>query len=428
MASQRLTEYELRRLENIKRNDEMLASLKIHSKARDLSAATKRQRDQTKSYRVIPEKKSKIESPIVIRKSLRARGIPPDVSTASGLKDDYDETLRRTPKSNPNRSPSPAEPGSISMRDAYCGVASGKKFTDTLLGVLKKTQFCCSDGSEGIGGGSCNSTMGVNENGNLGYPIRVSGSIDLETLRLKQENVARVVPGRIMAVKFFPSMDLKMIAVGNKFGNVGFWDIDGKVEDGNGIYLYQPHRGPVSGIVIQPFSISKVYTSCYDGFIQLMDVEKEVFDLVYSSDYSIFTISQRPDDARCLYFSEGQGVLSIWDERAGKSLTSWTLHEDRINSVDFCLENTNIMATSSTDGTACIWDLRNIEADKPKSLKTVRHKRAVHSAYFSPSGSCLATTSKSGQEQRSKLLKVGLKPITAQRPIGALLRAAKQMC
>ncbi|KAL6961886.1 hypothetical protein U1Q18_028094 [Sarracenia purpurea var. burkii] len=292
MASQKLTEYELRRLENIKRNDEMLASLKIHSKAMDLSAATKRQRDQTKLYRVIPEKKSKIESPIVIRKSLRARGIPPDVSTANGLKDDYDETLRRTPKPNPNWNPC-----SISMRDAYSGVASDKKFTDTMLGVLKKTQFCCSDGSEGIGGGSCNSTMGVNDNDNLGYPIRVSGSIDLETLRLKQENVARVVPGRIMAVKFFPSMDLKMIAVGNKFGNVGFWDIDGKVEDDNGIYLYHPHRGPVLGIVIQPFSISKVYTSGYDGFIRLMDVEKEVFDLVYSSDYSIFTISQRPDDA-----------------------------------------------------------------------------------------------------------------------------------
>ncbi|KAL7190942.1 hypothetical protein ACSBR2_023086 [Camellia fascicularis] len=124
-----------------------------------------------------------------------------------------------------------------------------------------------------------------------------------------------------------------------------------------------------------------------------MDVEKEIFDLVYSSDHAIFSISQRTNDAKSLYFSEGHGVLNIWDERAGKSSASWILHEDRINTIDFNSKNTDIMATSSTDGTACIWDLRNIDADKPKCLKTVNHKRAVHSAYFSPSGSYLATTS-----------------------------------
>ena len=44
MASQKLTEYERKRLENIRRNDEMMAALKIHSKATELSAAAKRQR------------------------------------------------------------------------------------------------------------------------------------------------------------------------------------------------------------------------------------------------------------------------------------------------------------------------------------------------------------------------------------------------
>lgn len=44
MAPEKLSEYERKRLENIKRNDEMLAALKIQSKAADLSAASKRQR------------------------------------------------------------------------------------------------------------------------------------------------------------------------------------------------------------------------------------------------------------------------------------------------------------------------------------------------------------------------------------------------
>lgn len=136
----------------------------------------------------------------------------------------------------------------------------------------------------------------------------------------------------------------------------------------------------------------QMYTSCYDGFIRLMDVEKELFDSLYFSDYSIYALSQRPDDMNSLYYAEGSGKLGIWDLRAGKSSSSWSLHEDRINSIDFNLENNNILATSSTDGTACIWDMRNAGSKKPKSLRTVHHKRAVHSAYFSRSGRFLATT------------------------------------
>ncbi|CAL5376133.1 unnamed protein product [Camellia sinensis] len=93
----KLTAYELRRLENIKRNDEMLASLKIHSKINDLSASTKRQRAQIKSYKNGLEKKSKIETPT------------------------------KTPKSNPNYESS--GPNYASHQ---------QKFTEKIMGVLKK--------------------------------------------------------------------------------------------------------------------------------------------------------------------------------------------------------------------------------------------------------------------------------------------------
>lgn len=44
MASDKVTEYERKRLENIKRNSEMMASLKIHSHALNLAASSKRLR------------------------------------------------------------------------------------------------------------------------------------------------------------------------------------------------------------------------------------------------------------------------------------------------------------------------------------------------------------------------------------------------
>ena len=48
-SSQKLTEYERKRLENIRRNDEMMAALKIHSKATELSASSSAKRQRSLS-------------------------------------------------------------------------------------------------------------------------------------------------------------------------------------------------------------------------------------------------------------------------------------------------------------------------------------------------------------------------------------------
>ncbi|XP_022731506.1 WD repeat-containing protein 76-like isoform X2 [Durio zibethinus] len=404
MASQNLTEYERRRLENIKRNAEMVAALKIHSKATALSATTKRQR--AKTYKVSPVKKPKTETPIVIRRSLRTRGMPPDTK---GLADDFCENFEKTPKSvSPLKPQSPRVLGPISMRDAFSGdeMESNQVLVETILSIAKKTQVGVSAKEEfaGVKDAKEENLSDFNEKGKpvscerevLECPVKeeklkeelnenlsgksklvscglvegvvkseyLDGSVKiekidpwLESMDLKPENVARLLPGRIMVVKFFPCSSMRMIAAGNKFGNIAFWNVDCEDEQEDGIYLYRPHTAPVSGILIQQYSMSK------------------------------------PNNFTSLYFGEGRGGLNIWDIRTGKSSKTWMLHEDRINTIDFNSQNSNIMATSSTDGTACIWDLRSMSAHKTKTLKTVSHSRAVHSAYFSPSGSSLATTS-----------------------------------
>ncbi|CAI9787403.1 unnamed protein product [Fraxinus pennsylvanica] len=173
------------------------------------------------------------------------------------------------------------------------------------------------------------------------------------------------------------------------FGNVGFLNVDIENDDGYENYIYHPHSGPASGLVINPFSMSKIFSSCYGGLIRLMDVE-EMFDLIFSSCYGGLI---RLMDVEKEMFDLGHGGVNVWDLKAGKPLSSWNLHDDRINTINFNPENSNMMATSSSDGTACIWDLRHMDADKRKYLsKTLCHERAVHSAYFSPSGRFLATT------------------------------------
>ena len=46
----------------------------------------------------------------------------------------------------------------------------------------------------------------------------------------------------------------------------------------------------------------QIFTSCYLGFIRLMDADKGFFDLAHSSDDSIYSVSQRSDDVKCFIF------------------------------------------------------------------------------------------------------------------------------
>ncbi|TKY54737.1 WD repeat-containing protein 76 [Spatholobus suberectus] len=366
MAPQKLTDYERKRLENIRRNDEMMAALKLHSKATQLSNF-KRPSVGTKSYDAKSEKKPKIETPIVIRvrRSLRTRGIPPDCKGLDG--DTVDST---TPT---KAEPSVVSLGPLSMADARESALSDSSFVESLIGMAQK---------------EAQAPLSIRERLASVKKGEMETSLRLESLYLDPDNIARVVPGRITSVRFFPSSRVKMIAAGNKFGNVGFWNV-GESE----VHLYHPHRAPISGILIQPHCYSKIYTSCYDGILRLMDAEKEIFDLVFESDENIYTLSQPTNEANCLYFGEGSGGLTIWDNRIGKRSSHWVLHQSRINTIDFNRENPHIVATSSSDGTACTWDLRYTGGDKLTALRTFTHKRSVQSAYFSPSGCSLATTS-----------------------------------
>ncbi|KAF8103402.1 hypothetical protein N665_0188s0338 [Sinapis alba] len=395
------TEFERKRLENIRRNDEMMAALNVRAKASLLSAVTKRPREESKSF-----KKKEPEKPTVMRKSLRTRGLNPD---SVGL------PYYRLSDYPPQKSLCP-----LPFDTACGGEGSHKQFVETMLGFasksmvkdndspidcsstrrrssrlssvvvrkeehVKKEAFAKKSRRGKLFKGETKHENDVSPSSSDGYLNKEAsgvmtesigfeeGGSDTGPLSLEPHNVARVVPGRIFVVKFMPCQNVKLVSAGDKLGNVGFWNLDchKRKEDDNGIYLFHPHTAPVSSLVFQQNSFSKVISSSYDGLIRLMDVGKSVFDLVYSSsDDAIYSLSQRPNDEQSLYFSEGHGMLNTWDLRAGKSFFHWGLHEHRINSIDFNPQNPHVMATSSNDGTACLWDLRSMGATtKPKTFK-----------------------------------------------------------
>ncbi|KAL5698813.1 hypothetical protein ACHQM5_029800 [Ranunculus cassubicifolius] len=361
MAFQRVTEYERKRLENIKRNEQMMASLKLQSKANELQSESKRQRTEK-------PKNPKSETPIVgARRSLRTKGIQPDPSSAKGLSNYYVGCPVKHAKSQLLK-----KLGPLSMQDIFLGDSSDRTLINTINDISENTPLSSLEKRGFVGNGEC---------------------FDSSSMVLKRENIAHAALGRIMEMKFFPCIDRSMIVAGDAFGDVVFWNVDCMEGEGGGIYRYRPYTLPVSGISIKPFSLSKVFTSSYDGFIRMLDFESESFEFIHKSDSSIFSLSQRPQDSNLIYFSENQGFLNIWDTRAGKSSSSYVLHDAKIYTIDFNPVNTYVMATSSADKTVRIWDLRQMGSKGPKCLKFHQHKTAVHSAYFSPSGKSLATTS-----------------------------------
>ncbi|KAF2536285.1 hypothetical protein F2Q68_00022666 [Brassica cretica] len=74
----------------------------------------------------------------------------------------------------------------------------------------------------------------------------------------QQCNVKRVVPERVLVVEFLPCEGVKLVAVGDKNGNVGFWNLgcQNEEEDG-GVSLFKPHTYSVTSLVFQQNSFSK---------------------------------------------------------------------------------------------------------------------------------------------------------------------------
>ncbi|CAM0942963.1 unnamed protein product [Alopecurus aequalis] len=239
----------------------------------------------------------------------------------------------------------------------------------------------------------------------LGAPppeeARIRATDDFNAARdmvLKPAHVRKVVPSSILSLRVLPLVDRTVVAAGDRLGNIVFWDVDGVSEgqEGDGadrVFCYWPHTGPVSAIVAHQAAPHKIYSSSRQGEICLMDFEKENFSMVHLWEWPIHSLCQAQNSIRCLYFGDGNGGLTLFDERVGKVLTTWDAHDERISSIDFHPEKTHMLATSSRDRTACVWDVRNMKRKEPDSLKVFKFQKSAHSAYFSPTGRMLAVTS-----------------------------------
>ncbi|KAJ7533240.1 hypothetical protein O6H91_13G039200 [Diphasiastrum complanatum] len=191
---------------------------------------------------------------------------------------------------------------------------------------------------------------------------------------------------------FLPSKEKFIIAAGDKSGHIGLWDADCELE-GDGVHIYRPHTSPVSAIVSHVYDITKLISCSYDGYARVLDMGKSVFNVVHASVKILTALCYSSDSASCVYLGDDEGTMRCVDIRDRNVSFSIGLHNRRINSVQLNPQRSHLMLTGSTDGTACLWDIRHLRKSCLNNLAKLKHPRAVQSAYFSPSGNHIASTS-----------------------------------
>jgi WD40 repeat protein len=275
--------------------------------------------------------------------------------------------------------------------------------------------------------------------GNKGTNQRGNKLLDMggcKRMELKERDVAKLTKSSVTHVAFMPTEEDIILAAADKRGNLGLWRVNYEhgdhdslatkvvVDDArihlaqstesnsaahdddsletntttnkdsfDGVLAFVPHTQYISGLAWSnsgSIGSSALYTSAYDGSVRRLDVERECFSLAWGDlemEYSAMALSNGGDT---LLLGDNLGQLDRIDVRSssriGKTLA---LQNRKINTVHCDPLAEHLVATSSTDSTIAIWDLRKMQSARssPTPVATAQHGKTCQSAYFCPDGS-----------------------------------------
>nr|CAD7455876.1 unnamed protein product [Timema tahoe] len=175
---------------------------------------------------------------------------------------------------------------------------------------------------------------------------------------------------------------------------VALWDVLG--DSDLSVQVFQPHCGPVNCLSVCEYDQTKLYSTSHDGTVRRADLDKLIFDDIYSSDPDIFrshTTWHCQVDNNVLLVAHGTGQVGVVDLRDSKKPTRWCKCHDRsVRTVQRHPLDEQYFVTSSAVGEARVWDLRTATKPSPKPVCHLAHPKGLTSAFYSPHGSYLLTT------------------------------------
>ncbi|CAG8440578.1 13248_t:CDS:2 [Cetraspora pellucida] len=363
-----LNEYEKQRLENIRRNEEILRQLNI------------------------PELVHKKPTQPT-RQSLRIRGFTPDGVEAK-RKAEQDEKRREGEK----RVRMMGDLDLNSIRSDMTSVDDTNDFVDIISNLTKSN---LNEDRESI------------SDDNIDYSCIAGGAEGFKAVRMAYKSLAigekwssvKVTPERIYCIAIHPAKEKVLVAAGDKIGWLGFWDVkesikseDEDEEDEPRTYLFKAHTKTITSTMYSPTNFNNLYTCSYDGSIRSFDFNhaKFVEAFAYSesrNDYFLSSMDMDPN-GQIIYFSTNNGKFGIKDIREPiDTFTEYKLLEHKIGCISINKIQPQYLATSSLDRTLRLWDIRKLNAETSTEIQKIQFSNAVTSAYWSPNGNQIVSSS-----------------------------------
>lgn len=383
VAEENLNEYELQRAARIAANLERLQALNIDKLSGDMFQAKPEKRERVRGLST--SRRGRASAPALEpRKSLRVQGLAPDGTLAAGIADE--------------------------RRDGTVILASGGTFsvveTPRNIRPVGHLPFKSLNAKEDTDAAFLATLRAFGECG--GAAADVVPAAELKKLSLAERNVAKVCIKGVTHMDFMPVDDGTLIvAAGDKEGHVGLFHPDAasatvvdsheaneqqdtEDDDGaaDGVHLTRPFGQYVSGLRWARHGTHKLFACSYDGSVRCLDVNAgqwlESF-LSSEEEFSSFDITASGDTA---YVGDNDGGLTIVDMRTGTAAAgpAFSAHYERVNCTSLAPDGQALLATSSSDRTVAVWDLRKGLSRGVKPLHQLQHGKSCHGAYWAPQG------------------------------------------
>lgn len=372
-----LNDYERQRREHIRRNMERMRALNIPQLAQELAKNKPKQAVVSKG---VSAKKSKPPLPVAERRqSLRQRGVKADATLAAGV--DYETRTGQVVLNNqgtagelfrPSSSPEKRRlVGPLDFKSVNEDPETDAKFLENLRVVSKAVE----EGSDQI------------------RRHQDKRRHTLQKLNLQEKDLAKVTKDGVVCLAFHPTTEAAIVAAGDKSGNLGLWNVDQEGEDFDGVLLLKPHKQYINALkfVGGRGLLPKLYTCSYDGSLRVLDLTTGTFldypALPEEPEYSAFDCTA---DGHVAYLGDNLGNMEVLDVRSGSMRhEGFSIRDRKINTIMIEPLEERLLATSCSDTSVCVWDVRKLGTPGAKGVKpvgTIHHGKSCQGAYWAPHG------------------------------------------
>jgi WD40 repeat protein len=389
----RESDYEQRRMENIRRNEEFLAAMDLaeeQSALRRVGAKEKRTGGGGGGGASSRKRKAELTEPT--RRSSRVRGVEAEhiyVESSQGGK----IVIGKGAPSDPTRqltmlgdSSTAVKPTSSSERSRFNDqvLALGEADDEDLLARLREAS-ASSSSAQGAADAADSSAQGL--------VTRFASLSCGESHKL--------VPERAYSVALWD----QLCAVGDKEGNVGVARIGGTVES----TAFRPHVGTVN---VLTFGHGSLFSFSYDGTVRRMPLARPgEFLMAFATgkaesngdDVWLQHGAVVGSDCGTAWLAFSDGTVLCRDLAADRELWSFAAHDKKVQTVSLSPDQ-RYLATASLDRSVKLWDLRKAQSGKSAAksalLGTFEDANSINSCSFNAGGSKLLAV---GQSQRLHL-------------------------